>query len=541
MTEYSSQPIRQQIIPTDMNQIRTAIWERVESVSAATFSRTEIAVYLGALMLCVLSLSLFVFSGQSLRLDESQSLWQTSHSPITMVNIVAEDVHVPLYHIILHYWQIPFGNGEAAARALSLSFFLLLIPAMYLFGKQAFGSVVGMYAALLAALSPFLNWYGNEIRMYSLFALLIVLNQYFFLRIYANGTRKPVRTLIWVGYGATMMLGIFTHYFFLFNAVTQAIYFFAFHRSFARNAGRGFVIVMLVLLVIFTPWLYFVIDLGAAGNTQPILSKPTPVDLFNTFFEFAFGFQSDRTNTTFISLWPLLVLFMFLALRRNQKIPPIALYLFMSLFLPVIFAYGISSGWKPIYLTRYLILALPAFYVLISWVLSSYPPKLSRLFKSALVLGMAAMLTVQIVNAGSPVKEDYRGASAYIAENATARDIVILSAPFTIYPFEYYYNGAAEVETLPIWDRNQAGQIPAWTEERMISDIETLKGAHEKIWLLLSYDQGYEEQVRLYFDTHFERVDSKNFSPGMNLYAYRLRYDTQTLDQALRYLDQAGI
>ena len=79
--------------------------------------------YLFILVAFVIALSLLFFSTQSLRLDESQSLWQVSHTPLKILYIVSQDVHVPLYHFLLYTWQYFLGNAVAAARQLSLIFF----------------------------------------------------------------------------------------------------------------------------------------------------------------------------------------------------------------------------------------------------------------------------------------------------------------------------------------------------------------------------------------------------------------------------------
>lgn len=504
---------------------------------AGASSSIEVGMILVGLCLLVVLLSVFVFSNQSLRLDEAQSLWQTSHSPLAMFSIVAQDVHVPFYHIILHYWQYFLGNDVRIARMLSLIFFLLIIPAIYFLGKLAYSRSVGLYAAVLVAVSPFLNWYGNEIRMYSLFTLLTILNQYFFIRIIKDkrvGAFEDVSGMIWLGYIATAVLGMFTHYFFLFALITQAAFFLSYRDLFPRISFRSFVMVAILLIVLLTPWAYYVYLLGSASNTQPLLEQPSSVDVFNTFSEFVFGFQNDHINTIILSLWPLLVLLIFMSLRRNQKVEPVTIFLFFSLLAPIVLAYAISVGVKAIYLTRYLILAVPSLYLLISWIFSMYPQRLSRTIKIGLFVAMIMGMTIEIVSASTPVKEDYRDASAYISQKASAEDIIVLSAPFTIYPFEYYYKGPAAVETLPIWNRDVVGAIPAYSSSTLPQQVSTLKDAHQNLWLLLSYDQGYENNIRIYFDTHYQRIDAKTFSPGMTLYGYKLRYDSQNLDQVLR-------
>jgi hypothetical protein len=139
---------------------------------------------------------------------------------------------------------------------------------------------------------------------------------------------------------------------------------------------------------------------------------------------------------------------------------------------------------------------------------------------------MAVMLVVEIASPTVPTKENYREAAQYLSQNAQAQDVITLSAPFTVYPVEYYYRGEATVTTLPLWDRYAYGAIPVFAEDTLPKEVEQTTGDHQNIWLVLSYDQGYQEKIKEYFDTHFERVLEKNFSPGLDLYMYKIRYDT---------------
>src|SRR4051812_19815178 len=104
--------------------------------SAALSMGTGLVLF--AMMLIPLGLSVFFFASQSLRLDEAQSLWQTSRGFTDILKLVAGDVHVPLYHELLHVWRLYFGDTITAARLLSLIFYLASIPALYLLGKLAY-------------------------------------------------------------------------------------------------------------------------------------------------------------------------------------------------------------------------------------------------------------------------------------------------------------------------------------------------------------------------------------------------------------------
>jgi hypothetical protein len=215
----------------------------------------------------------------------------------------------------------------------------------------------------------------------------------------------------------------------------------------------------------------------------------------------------------------------FLALRKNSKIAPETIYLLFAFLLPNVVAFFVSIAFRPVYLTRYLIFTMPSMYFVISWLISTYPRRLGTIVKGALILVMASMLFVEAVSATTPVKENYREAAQYVSENASASDIVVVSAPFTIYPILYYYQGPAALSTLPIWDMNSHGPIPAFSDEELKNDTKALVRDHDYLWLLQSYDQGYQEKVRLHFDTNYERVYMRQFSSGLTLYQYKLRYD----------------
>ncbi len=487
--------------------------------------RMRTALWLSLMMLFVVALSAFTFSSQSLRLDEAQSLWQSGRSAGDILTLIAQDVHVPLYHELLHFWRLIVGDSVGAARFLSLIFYLALVPAMYLLGRLAYGRSAGLFAALLVAISPFLNWYGNEIRMYTLFTLLVVINQYCFIKLW-HTTTEDARDHAWVGYIISGVLGIFTHYFFFMTLAAQAVFYLMRRSLFPKEALRRFLFSWGFLAVCFAPWAIFVLSQGQAQNASPILSTPTTVNLFSAFAQFLFGFQDDHLSTVFLSLWPLSLVLGFLALRKSSRTQPETEYFMLSLILSVSIAFFGSFLIAPLFVSRYLIFTIPSLYLLVTSLIAQYPPRAAGFARIGLIGVMLVMLTIEILNPATPVKENYREASLYLTDHTAAQDVVVLSAPFTVYPVEYYYRGVAPITTLPMWDRYAYGAIPLFDEQRLPSEVETLSKSYQYAWVLFSYDQGYESKIKDYFDNHFERVDEQNFSPGLTLYVYKLRYDT---------------
>jgi mannosyltransferase len=273
----------------------------------ATKDQQHIGViaFLAALMLLVCAFSYFFFMGQSLRLDESQSLWQTSRSALGVFYIVAQDVHPPLYHQILHLWLMWVNDSVQGARFLSLIYFLISIPALYLLGKKSYNRSVGLWTALLFAVSPFMNWYGNEIRMYSLLTLFTILNQYFFVKLWkdaSESTKTGKKSDTWFWYAITALAGIYTQYFFFLVLATQALFYFMRQDLFPKGTFKKFCIVVGILAVTYIPWVAYVIHQNQIGSQTPNLLLPTSVDLFSVFQQFIFGFQNLITLAARVGL-----------------------------------------------------------------------------------------------------------------------------------------------------------------------------------------------------------------------------------------------
>lgn len=464
-----------------------------------------------------------VFGHTSLRLDEAQSLFQTQRDFPGMLHLVAQDVHVPGYHTLLHFWQLLFGHDIYIARLMSLVFFVGTIIMTYVLATYALGrKSIGLFAALLVTISPFMNWYGSEARMYTMLAFMTVLHTYFFIRILKQEGRGR-----WIFWTLTAILGLYTHYFFIFVLLSEFVSVLLLRKKLhGAHAIRNIIIFGAIAGASLLPWLYYVYSLGFASNTQPALAEPSAGDLFDTYAQFVFGFQVSGVNTLIVSLWPIVVLLAFFALQQGKKAIPISMTPFVLLAtLPVLSAFLISVTVKPFFLSRYLIVALPTLFIFIAWLLTRYRRWIARMVGIILVLGIGVLFTIQVISPNTPVKENYKEAVEYIDANAGASDVVVLAAPFTIYPVEYYYKGSAKLTTQPIWDRFNSGSVPAFDPSKVAEQTKENVGSYQHAFLMLSYDQGYNKKLKDYYDAHYERIATHDFSPNLSVYEYKIRYD----------------
>lgn len=128
------------------------------------------------------------------------------------------DVHPAFYQLALWAFYKVFSFGEMTGRYLSVAFGVLLIPVVYLSGRQLFSCRVGLLAAWLAAVNFYLITYSQETRSYELLALLTMAS--FLMYVYAS------RTLgLWhvAGYSLVAALLVNTHYYGFLVVASQAV------------------------------------------------------------------------------------------------------------------------------------------------------------------------------------------------------------------------------------------------------------------------------------------------------------------------------
>ena len=496
----------------------------------------------------MVTFSIYSLFMQSIRLDEAQSLWIATKPIESIFKFTAEDVHVPLYAIILHLWLQVVGATISAARVISAGFLLLTIPVLYRLSKEASNSTVAKVTVGLFALSPFVMWYSTEARMYTMFALAASLSNLFYLRLLRSEGEEGK-----LGYFLSTLFGLYTHYFFNFLLATQGLFvLFRFLREGYRNYQRDRATkgktngtiwqyiwrikalplrifpLMIIAFGLFAPWLWYFIHLGGGSNTSPLIPAPTSYNIFQTLILFIFGFQSQVLQGVLVSLWPVLIILLFLVFTQKRRAhSQFVEYFVLATFLPLMVIFVLSFI-RPIFLARYMIFVIPTLFYLIALIFLNYSRRISTIICALILLMMGGLLIYQNVSASTEVKENYQGVASYISQQTTPEDIVAVTAPFTIYPIEYQYQGRARIDTIPEWDRFNQGSIPAFDENKLGTQIDEYKKQYSKLYVIFSYDQGYEQKIKMYLDTHLERLDQKTFSSKLELRVYKLRYDIKS-------------
>ena len=183
-----------------------------------TFRNNPTRVFYLTLLLLAFGLRLWRIDVQDIWWDEARNI-DVALRPLTAIPRAPElDIHPPGYFLLLHLWMKGAGHTAFATRFLSAWFGVLLIPLLVVLARRLRISAAAPFAALYAALSPFLIGEAQETRMYTLAFVLVTLTGIFFW-----GTLQG-RGRAWVGLGMSMALAVLTHYSTAFVLVALYLY-----------------------------------------------------------------------------------------------------------------------------------------------------------------------------------------------------------------------------------------------------------------------------------------------------------------------------
>jgi mannosyltransferase len=413
---------------------------------------------------------------QSLWWDEAFSFSMSIVDlPSVLANAVHDRVHPPLYYVLMHFW-LSLGHSEFLLRMFSVFCGTMSIAIMYATAALIGGKRLATLAALLLAVSPFNVWYSQEVRMYSLTALLVLATSFFFLRLLRRDTLSN-----WMAYGSCTLLAIYSDYLHLFIILAQAMFLIILRKTYRTTLNR-WVRCMAVLGVLFLPWVAVIFAAGGFYHSALSWIPPAQIaDLFWTIYSFGLGPTSNPGNPlnliAALLLISLAVHGLVLLRRKPRDHQQNMGFVLLWLLLPLLLTFFISLDWhlpqqRSIYIDRFFNPLLPAFLILSSF-------GICHLFERRKVIGVAAVIIILIPTAGSLYNlffnEDYardqwRQATTEIRESTRSGDILLLR-PHHYVPLYYYDSLEIPWHAVPYLESKQEyetflnNEIPAHLSE----------------------------------------------------------------------------
>ncbi|MET0910635.1 MAG: glycosyltransferase family 39 protein, partial [Ilumatobacteraceae bacterium] len=432
---------------------RLAPVTRTVDTSAVTARRVVAA-------LSVAAVAVRLYAPRGLWLDEATSVHQARLPFREMLELIyREDNHPPLHHVLLWLDVRLVGDSELALRLPSIVMGALLVPMLYLTGKELFSRRVGVIAAAIGTVAPLAVWYGQEARMYSQFMLLALVTVYAQVRILRGcGPRW------WIAFTLASAALIATQYFAVLHvAATLVVFLVEIVRrrrtADARRLLKGVAAAIGAGVVLLAPLVPFALHQAqhnqqagfgfsasgvAAGS--PVVPPPSIYGFLTNIQWTVFGYQTDELTTRLVALWPIGLLLMLLVLGRPRRSANRSLLLIAGLPIAAVFGASLfAAKSRSLAEVRYFIGAVPVVFLLLAAGLTTViaSRRLQTVATVALLGAMVVTLGLQETSDQNPRLYQYREAMADIRAEAEPGDQVAYAPDYLDYVLEYYGPGVA--------------------------------------------------------------------------------------------------
>ncbi len=378
-----------------------------------------------------LILRFFNLGYNSLWLDEaSTNSFAVMSIPGIWQATTGGEFNPPLFYWIEHCMLV-FGNNEFVLRFVPALLGVLTIPLIYFVGKEFMDRNVGIIAAAASAFSPFLIFYSQEARAYSMMFFFVAFSMVFYFRALKNNDIRD-----WVLFGLLSALAFWSHFYALVIIGALVLYALAvqilkYHKDLKNIVPM--VAGWVVFTVICSPLILVTIQLfGSRTSGGPTFGLQGLQMIMGTFQQLS-GF-SDIIMYLFLILFIIGIIQAFI-LDKSKGI-------FLVLLSVLTFLISFLLSYKMPMVPRYLIFFSIVFFIGIA---VSYKTFSSVLNSRHVVYGFIALLVV--LNA--PIlagyysdfsKDDWRGFSSQLQQVTKPGDFVVVVPGYVSQPLDYYYS-----------------------------------------------------------------------------------------------------
>ncbi len=320
-----------------------------------------------ALVLAAFALRVFRLGYQELRGDETFGYFFSLNSlpEIVRSTLSLHEPHPVASYFLQHGWLSLAGHSEFALRFVSAWFGVLSVTLLYRLGRRlGLGAWTSILAAALMAVSPYAVWHSQDARMYTISLALTLASTWLALEVIRSGGRLRYG----LAYVLVSLLALHTHYFAVFVLLAQNIFVLclaAVDRPIRRIAVR-WLLYQALLGLLWLPWLLVAASTltgyAGTGNSPAFASM-----LQRSLSVFGVGETIPAAQRNAVAV--LSGILLLLGAVRLTLAGPLArrILLLLALYLVVpLLATWLSALQRPIFNERYLIAAVPPFFLLLA-------------------------------------------------------------------------------------------------------------------------------------------------------------------------------
>ncbi len=201
------------------------------------------------MLLLAAGLRIHHLNAQGLWGDEAFSVqFSDPVNPVEVTERLVDDLHPPLYFIILGLWREVAGSSEIAMRLLAVFAAIISVALIIRIGRKLFSPQAGIFAGLILAIADKHIVLSQEVRHYPMAFMLMAASSLIYLYWLEKPTRR--RTVL---YGVVLLISVYTHYYTTLILMVQVAYAILFLRPWIRV--RNLLLIIGVANLPFLPWL----------------------------------------------------------------------------------------------------------------------------------------------------------------------------------------------------------------------------------------------------------------------------------------------
>jgi mannosyltransferase len=371
----------------------------------------------------------------SLWLDEASTYgFSVKSLPEIWQVTAAGEFNPPLFYWVEHIMLL-FGNNEVVLRFMPALLGVLTIPLVYFIGKEFIDRNVGIVAAAAFAFSPFLIYYSQEARAYSMMLFFVAFAMIFFLK-----ALKTNDVTHWALFGLLSALAFWAHFYAFTIIAAMFLYAFAIR---IREIHQGIqnlkmlVIAAIVFIVLCLPLIVVTIQLFITRTASAPTYGIQGLGIISETIRQVAGFNDIGV----VILFALFVIGIIQSFLLDKGKGGLLVWLTVATFV-ISYILSFRMPMQP----RYLIFVSLIFFV---GVAISYKAFYSLLNNRGVVYGFIAVLFIisapTLVNYYSGYsKEDWRGFSSLIQQRTNHGDQIVLIPGYMSQPFNYYYSNVTD-------------------------------------------------------------------------------------------------
>jgi uncharacterized membrane protein/O-antigen/teichoic acid export membrane protein len=415
-------------------------------------------------VLCTVATVVRIAHTRGLWVDEAISVRQAQLPFGEMIaDLRTSDVHPPLHHAVLWVTVRIFGTSELAVRLPSIVAGVALVPALLWTGRVVYDRRTGWLAAGFATLAPFLVWYSQEARMYTMFMLFATIAVGAQVQAIRRGHRSD-----WLLYALSTAALLWTQYFGMLPLVVQQLAFAIValarrrrddidRRRFVRGwfTSTGLVIALSLPLfsilhdqfVAYTQRSAELVPAQVGASSSVIGGAVSVYAIAANLIWGVWGYHADHTMMQLTAFWPLLMLLVLVLLGRGRSNRTVLLGALVVVPLAALFVVGTEK--RDLFELRYFSGAVPIALLLLARLVTMLARARHVLVAASVLATMtlAAGLVDQQLNGANPRLYDFEGALAEIERVDSSEDAVLVYEPAYLGDVIDYYAADLELDT----------------------------------------------------------------------------------------------